>query len=161
MARSGRPVDYTWGGSTFQFVTVNATQQFAAILVSGTSSTMFRARGELTANMDVAAADDGMVLGCGLIVLDDAVVAAGATAMPSPATDLNANWWWHSFIGLRALATSNEGLAGGASGRILIDTKAMRKVKQNESIVLVVDAVLTSGSPSCDVTGGVRVLFGD
>ncbi len=158
--RVGRKTDYRWGGNTFQAVGLTGTQQIATIIASGDRVTVFRCRGEVTANMDIAAVDDGAVLGLGLIVAKDQMVTAGQAAFPSPIADLDADWIWHSFLGLRALQTSNEGLAGGASGRIVIDSKAMRKVNPNESCVLVFDIIRTSGVPTVDVTGGIRILFG-
>ena len=163
-ARSGRRVDYQWGGLVvFQTLSKAATTSsfMGSFNLGGAiSGTIMRVRGDCIVNMDVGAADDSGVFAVGLIVGTDAAVAVGNTAFPSPVADLDADWLWHGFFALRALSSTQVDNEGGQFSHREIDSKAMRKFKPNENLVAVGAVTVQSGSPTFDCTGAFRALLG-
>ena len=161
MARSrGRRTDYQWSGSSGSAVGVGATQALASGGVTiNAPGTIVRIRGHVSVQMDVGAADDSIACAVGIIVVNDDALAIGATAIPSPSDDLDADWIWHGWFALRAMQTSNEGLAGGAAASREIDSKAMRRVKQNDNLAVMFDNNVLTGSPTADLTYGIRALL--
>ena len=70
----------------------------------------------------------------GLIIADQVTVAAGASAVPKPLTNGDQEWLWN-----RGYALKN---AGGTTGRTLHlhdDVRGMRKMKQTDRLILVVE----------------------
>ncbi len=160
----GRRADYQWLGFATAFAanTLSGTQAFAGSLgVGGTvgSGTIVRVRGHVAVAMDVGAADDSGVVGIGLILGSADAVSVGSTAFPSPLDDTAANWLWHGLFALRSLTATQEANAGGQYVDREIDSKAMRKFKANQSLVVMADAAQLSGSPTFDVIGSIRVLM--
>ncbi len=156
--RSGRKTDYTWIVTSGAVTAQGATQQRIAVAVFNSSGTVMRVRGELMASMNGPSAADITVLGVGLIVATDAQVTAGAASFPSPLSVGDADWMWHGFVPLVSQGVVEDQF--GNVGKIIVDTKAMRRVKPNEQLVLVADAVLLVGTATVDLAFGVRVLFG-
>ena len=157
----GRRSDYTWNGAAWFDATLSATQSLGSgsIATVNAAGTLVRLRGYATVSMDVAAADNTQVVALGMIVGSDDQVAAGATAFPSPMDDLDADWIWHSFFPLRSVTgTQSDGVGGQVVSQV-IDSKAMRRVKQNDQLVMVADAQILAGSPTADSVAGVRALF--
>ncbi len=157
---AGRRTDYAWNGLSVLLNNVSATPIIAGMVTVNQSSTLMRTRGEILLVLDGPGDGDTMSVGCGLIIGTDDNVAAGATAFPSPVTDLDAQWLWHGFILLRAQSASQSEAGGGQTGRLTIDSKAMRKVRQNDQVVLAVQGVVLAGSPTADGAAAVRGLFG-
>ena len=158
-ARSGRPTDYDWEGAL-----IAQTSLVAAAIVefelfqSDTAETLMRVRGEVTAHLDQggSTAGDACTVGFGLIR-----APTGATVAVSPLSQPGANWLWHSFMNLAnefvVASGNNEELM---QARIQIDNKAMRKLREDESIFLVIENVDNVGAPVVLVNGAFRVLTG-
>ena len=73
---------------------------------------------------------------------------AGSTAVPGPQSDESWDGWlWHRYFRLTSAgaiaggAATDEDIAGimGASLRVEVDSKAMRKVKDEEIVIAVVE----------------------
>ncbi len=164
MARSvGRRADYTWQGLAaggFVVDAIGAAGSFVQVALMATAGTIMRCRGNILATLDVGAASDKAVIGMGLIVATESQVTAGTTAIPSPLTDLDEKWIWHSF-GCLQNESGAQGDELGTQQRFEVDSKAMRRFKQTESLLLVFDVVVLAGSPTVDVVGGIRALFAD
>ena len=160
MARSrGRRADYQWQGNVLQLAGVGAAGSFTGIQVNNTAgATIVRCRGEILCGLDVGAAGDGAVVGHGLMVMDDDQLAVGLTGMPDPEADLDADWIWHGFSPLRS-ESGTQGQDHGDQHRLTIDSKAMRRIKQNDNLVYVIGVSILSGTPTVDVTLGVRMLI--
>ena len=111
--------------------------------------------------MDVGAAFDAIAVGFGIMIATDAQVTAGATAFPSPSTVLDNSWLWHGFAFLRSESgvQADADQVGGQFVRLSIDSKAMRKVKSNDNVVLVSDGIVLGGSPTYDFIAAARILF--
>ena len=158
MARrtSGRRTDYTWQGSQVTGGLAAAGISVTAVLTSAVSGTIMRSRGELLAVLDGPTAGDQAVVFAGLIVVTEEQLAVGATAIPNPGADFDADWMWHGGISL-----IDEGaFPDFVGGRLTIDSKAMRKIKQSMSVALVVANSSSVGTPAIDFEGYLRILFG-
>ena len=159
--RSGRKTDYSWQG--FRGVSLNnsAAGTIDAIVTSNIPATLTRTRGELLVMMDTAAISDSLIAAFGIIVATDAQVAAGVTSVPSPLDVMEADWLWHGFAPMRSETATQENQLGGQVFRLNIDSKAMRKIKENSVVLLVSDGVVLGGTPTYDFVWGIRLLFGD
>ena len=161
---TGRRSDYTWQGLTAgmaKFTLAAGAQSMTPIVVYGTAGTLVRCRGEILASIDGPADGDALGIACGLIMADDDAVGAGVASIPSPATDLDAEWIWHGFLLMQIQAGTGVGASlnvGAVVDRLKVDSKAMRRFKQNEQLVFAVQAVSLSGTPASDVAFGFRML---
>ena len=156
--RTGRRTDYTWNGAFGTLAAVVNAGGVSQIVLSDTASgTIMRARGRIKAAIDTGTVNDICVVGLGLIVVTPEQLAVGTSAIPNSNDDLDADWLWHGFVPLSAVATAtgNEDFA-----MIEVDSKAMRRMKQGMSVALRMDNAALAGTPAVDVTFGIRMLFG-
>ena len=158
--RSGRRPDYQWNGATWAQAGQGTTHSLGSgtIVVFNAPGTIMRVRGYASITIDAGAAADSMVLALGLIVANDDLVSAGATAFASPINDLDADWLWHSFFPVHA-ESATPGDGADHNVQQVIDSKAMRRVKQNDNLAMVIDGQVLAGTPTADAVAGVRVLF--
>ena len=157
--RAGRRTDYDWEGAFIAQTSLNSgvSAQFA-IGVADSAETLMRVRGTVAAILDQTGttAADAAIVGFGLMV-----ASTGATLAVAPVTEPGANWLWHTFILLAtefALAAGNNELLNQA--RVEIDNKAMRKLREDETLFLVVENTNINGSPIVSVNGAFRILTG-
>ncbi len=157
--RTGRRLTYNWQGvqGTISSITT-ANKVGTGSIFFDAAQTVMRIRGNVLASLDFVAANEKLSLALGLIVITDAVLAAGPTAMPSPIAVPDAEWIWHQYIPLQAQGAAQVEDLGNQVFRAEIDSKAMRKVKANENVVLVADGVQEAGSAVGDVVYGFRIL---
>ncbi len=157
--RSGRRTDYDWEGAIIAQTSLNAaTVVEFSLFVADSAETLVRMRGEVTAHLDQtgSTAADAATIGFGLIV-----APTGATVAVSPVTDPGANWLWHTFITLAtefAVASGNNEIL--AAARVEIDNKAMRRLREDETVFLVVENSSLNGAPVVAVNGAFRGLTG-
>ncbi len=150
--RTGRRTDYEWQG-----VGVNETSdgdiQERIIRTFGRSGTVMRVRGALRCIFATATDGDLILLAAGLLIRPE-----GFTALVSPLVDTEKSWIWHSFgsIAFDASFPSSPQLVWDFH----IDSKAMRKVKPNDELVLMVASQDEVGTGTVKWNGGVRVLVG-
>ena len=147
-----------WSGITFPLVTLSTTQAVLAVFPSTFPDTVLRVRGfiHITGVPDAALESDQV--GLGLIVASDPAVAAGGAAVQGPIADADGKWLWHQYVPLMSMAaTSASGTEIGLQARIEVDSKAMRKVGSNESLILVGE-LSTGGLVTVRAHGGFRVL---
>jgi len=150
--RSGRRTDYGWQGSLVSETTDAATQE-SIIRVFSEASTVVRVRGFLRCIFATVSDGDLVTLAAGLLIRPE-----GFTAGVNPLSDLEKSWMWHSFGSMvRDAAFSG---VGQLFFDFEIDSKAMRKVKQNDELVLMVNHLDNTGTATIAWTGGVRVLVG-
>ena len=159
--RTGRKTDYSWQGASGVLTTIGTANQFLVLAIFGAPFTVMRTRGNVVLTMDTGAAGDAMAVGLGIIILKDSVVTAGAASMPGPSNVLDAEWVWHQWVPLLSQTGTQSDDVGGQVARVEIDSKAMRKVKSNEQIVFVADAIIHAGTPTVDLVVGGRILVGD
>ncbi len=157
--RRGRPTDYDWEGAFIAQTTVvaGASAQFV-IGTSDTAETLMRVRGIVSAHLDQGGSTvaDSCVIAFGLIV-----GSTGAVLAIDPVVEPGANWLWHSFMLL-----NNEFVVSATNPerhwqqRLEIDNKAMRKLREDEQLFLIVANADVNGAPVAIVNGAFRVLTG-
>ena len=91
----------------------------------------------------------------GLGIVSDQAFAAGAASVPGPWTDQDWDGWyvWQAFA-LSLEVTTDIGRLIPSNKEYVIDSKAMRKVGANETVVLVIE----SQSGSLNSFFGFRTL---
>ncbi len=153
-----------WEGLNFRLTGIDNADGSSALngfsLAAGSPFTILRMRGQVMLQIDAAAVDDRISVAMGLILVPARAVAVGITAMPLPSTNIEDDWIWHSFL----TVTSGAGAAIENSfsvDRVILDSKAMRKVKEDEDLVFVSEVGLgVDAGGTHDILGGVRVLIG-
>jgi len=121
--------------------------------------TLLRIRGESVATFAGAVApDQGVRLTVGLILVPE---GTATTVLWSPLTDGDAPWiWWDVYhLSYTEMVTDVIAAQAAASVRRVIDSKAMRKIRNTE-LQFVAENTTMFSAASVDVTGAVRVLTG-
>ena len=157
-----RPMQKTWGGVTGTQDSLTATQALlwgTGFTVSSVS-TLLRLRGSYIIKGTPDAVVDDVVVGIGIGIVSTDAAAVGGVSVPSPLGDPDWSWVWHQYVALAAGQTALLGQDIGSVVRGEIDSKAMRKMKPNESLVIV-GQLSTSDYASVIINGGLRVLFGE
>ena len=119
------------------------------VLVASDAATIVRIRGHALLYLDAATAGgDGFVGALGIGVVTSAAFVAGVASVPTPITESDwEGWMWHQFFQLRAGGTIDASVAGdvdqvnstSAAMQIDIDTKAMRKINSDETLMGVIE----------------------
>jgi len=162
MARStGRRADYIWNGVSSSLTVTSGSSGIQDVSGAfGQSGTIVRIRGNILASLDSPTINEKTAVAMGIIRTTEEQLAVGITAIPNPQADLDADWQWHGFLPLQAVVDVTSGAGSQENvGRLVIDSKAMRKVRQGENLTFVVDNTAISGTPEIDVTFGIRILF--
>ena len=144
-------------------LTANATALMGQASAATVPQTILRARGEiLVAPSAVTAALDECRIGFGLGIVSADAAVVGSGFMPDPIGDPEYPWlWWHVhhfFSPFVVDGTASDDFGVGVV-RIPVDTKAMRKMKPAEAVVLVAEYVDTTGTPAIRVAGDIRCLL--
>ncbi len=125
--------------------------------------TILRCRGFVEAHFDnTAQIGDEMNLTWALGVVSSDAAVAGAGSMPDPGGEPDYPWlWWGSMKLFSEVAAGPTGGWGPAAQRLEIDTKAMRRVKPGQALVIIVESAGESGAPVTSLEfGQLRVLVG-
>jgi len=160
--RSGRPNDYDWElarGSDLACA-AGAIVQFE-IFLSTTAETLMRVRGDVAVWLDPGGSTPGDVLvsAWGLIRGPSGSSDVGV----SPITEGGANFLAYGIVTLATesgvgAAAINELGPGLSSHRFLVDSKAMRKFRENESMYLIFETVSVNGAPVSNLSFALRAL---
>ncbi len=161
MARHAKKID-----------TVHWTYGFASALSLGAGTvaanvlsaqhlpeTLMRTRGELLVNVNGAIGTNLMcAVGVGLILVPE---GTGTTVLWSPITDGDAPWFWVEYCAIGNQESVADVINSPilAACRKLIDSKAMRKVR-NREVQFVAENASIEGVPSVDIVLNVRFLAG-
>ena len=150
------------GGSVA--ITGNSTNLLGSFLNFATSDTVMRIRGHyfIALGATVAALDEALIsIGIGVVSTDAAVV--GSSAMPDPGEEPNFPWIWydlHRVFSPFAVDGTGSDDSGVTIHRGTVDSKAMRKLKSGQSMVVVVQYQDANGTPPVKVGFDARVLIG-
>jgi len=151
-----------WTGAAGQFIN-QAAGAAAGILNAAQHlpETLLRIRGEYVASLDSGLGSSvGAQLSIGIIQVPE---GTGSTVLWSPFTDADAPWiWWDSFSMMYfEFVTDAVASVNAANGRRVIDSKAMRKLRNTE-IQLVVENTTIPGltATSIHTNLNVRILSG-
>ena len=107
-------------------------------------------------------------VGLGIGLMDDKAVAAGAVALPLPINDEDwEGWmWWHcTYLGFADTSSGAVGDRGDhriGARDIIIDSKAMRKWDENQTLVFMGQNRAIDGTASTvEVAAHTRILIKD
>ncbi len=134
---------------------------FTALAAQHLPETLLRIRGEWVAGFSGALGDGiGVVVTAGLIQVPE---GTGTTVLWSPNTDGDAPWiWWDALhLVYSEMVTDAVWTSNLSDGRRIVDSKAMRKIRNTELQWVVENATitgLTAGSIDAAITA--RVLAG-
>ncbi len=151
-------VHWTYGSFSFvgQGAGTAAVQVFPA---QHLPETLLRTRGEVLLSIFGAQAPNVLAgIGVGLVLVPEGL---GTTVTWSPITDGDAPWLWVDYfsIGYSEAVVDVIDMPGLSSARRVIDSKAMRKIR-NREIQCVVENATISGAVPVTISGQVRVLAG-
>ena len=125
--------------------------------------TIVRTRGELLVFLSVAtSALDGFTFDFGIGIVSENAFDAGVASIPNPTTDIAWDGWlYHTRNSVKAVvATITEAsqAEGSASMRLVVDSKAMRKIKNTDVAVAVLNTETETGSATLNATFRSRML---
>jgi len=107
---------------------------------TGAGETVIRTRGLFGWGSDQQAASEEQMGAVGIGIVSAQAVSVGITAIPHPDTDVGwSGWLWHSFFCSQFTFGTAVGFDTQMINRIVIDSKAMRKVGDEERLVVVVE----------------------
>ena len=124
--------------------------------------TLVRTRGQLEVkSSNAGAVNDDVRWGAGFAVMDRKQVTVGVSACPLPLTDSNWDgwfWWQTGFVRQTGEVIPTFQL-GIAFQRVEIDSKAMRKVGQDQVVACVIETLNLAGTNGIDFSVASRFLF--
>ena len=150
-----------WGASSVQSSKVNIAAASAVLdevfvpIVGG--ETLIRTRGALAYSSDQAIATETQVGAFGICVVTAQAVSVGITAIPHPATDAAwGGWLYHQFLQRVFRFGTAVGMEPDFMHQIEVDSKAMRKVDEDERLITVWEN--TSSTHGIDTLSSFRFL---
>jgi len=131
----------------------------AATLQPESPATVVRSRFMLSIGSDQSAANEAQVGAFGIGFVNEVAGALGVTGVPGPATDCAWGGWfvWQAF--LQENSTGTDQVASSIS-HYVIDSKAMRKFTEDESLVMVIENTAGSDGLRAAVAGRMLVKAG-
>ena len=160
-ARAGRKIDFkNW--EDIPAIDLSSTAAETIIgpsLNFGIPATILRVRGNLVVFFDGAADTSQQNVAMGLAVLSTDAVAAGAGSVPDPAAEAEFPWLWWTSVPIAHHVVGAAVLQDLAFARVVVDSKAMRKVKPGESLVIVYQTTAAITTTRIDQSH-IRVLIG-
>ena len=133
----------------------------AVVLATAENITIVRIRGIIHLVVQTASANGAGFRGAiGIGIFPTAAVTAGVASLNIPNSDPDwGGWMWHQFFDVRSItATIADGVnAGVLHQRIEIDSKAMRKMGPQQSLVGITE-VVESDTASMEIQAQTRVL---
>ena len=149
-----------WVGVTLGVTTMTApggtiTNASNAALLALRPFTVIRLHMAFWLQSDQAAAIETQHAGFGVAVVSDQAVAIGVTAVPTPITDIGSDLWFAH----RLMYADESNLTDRTrSGQFFeIDSKAMRKVEDGQTVIMV--AELSSTGSGLQLVSGGRMLI--
>ncbi len=132
----------TWLAIDYSATTTNGSAAIShvmtAVELAKRPFTVIRTHIEAFIQSDQAAASELQLNGIGLCVVSDQAVAVGVTAVPTPTTDLDSDLWFvHQPLLSNFLLGDGTGFSEPSGMRYSIDSKAARKVNDDEQIIIV------------------------
>jgi len=143
------PASGSTDGAPETVVTSGAVVMTNAVIAVADGLTIVRVRGEVSAFLSLASADQvGFHGAVGLCIVNENAAVIGVSAMPHPVADQEWDGWlfhrWMSVLAAGVLDTgvskSNDGVTGNAAVvRFELDSKAMRKFPADQVLVAVAE----------------------
>ncbi len=141
LRRGGPGPNFSWARFVDEAATVAPTTKVFLAVLSTTIDldlTIRRNRGRFFVQSDQQAASESYAGAFGIMVVSTVAATVGATAIPGPITDPDANWMvWEPFAGSVLFSSAVGVFLGGF--QFEFDSKAMRTMSEDESLVLMVE----------------------
>jgi len=147
-----------WSGpfDWVQALSANNKQILVTLIPTVAETTIVRIRGNAMLSFVHDALNESVNVALGLIVVSAQAAAAGATSVPGPITDAgNDGWFWHQSASFMAMSATD--LVENDQFRFEIDSKAMRKVNDDQRVLMVSELTVMLGV-SVKTAGNFRVL---
>ena len=136
----------------FQLTATTVASGGKTLLVSLSASalalrpfTIVRTRARVMYQSDQLAATENPQASMGVVVVSDQAVAAGGASIPGPITNPDAPWLVYEGLHSPTIFLSAIGLVEPAGLVFELDSKAMRKVGNNEDIAVMIEQGATFG----------------
>jgi len=101
--------------------------------------TVIRTRGLFGIASDQVSSGEDQIGAVGICVVSEAAVSVGISAVPLPDSDAGwGGWLWHSYFAARLSFASSIGFQPNMLVLTVIDSKAMRKVGDEDRLIMVV-----------------------
>ncbi len=151
-----------WTLGTFQALSLSAgTVAVNVLAAQHLPETLMRIRGEWAVALNSGVAPGiGVNVAVGLIQVPE---GTGTTVLWSPTADGDAPWIWWDVMNLIYTEQVTDVIASiqSASGRRVIDSKAMRKLRNTELQFVAENATLTGfNAEAVNIGGSCRILAG-
>jgi len=118
----------------------------AAALVAIAPATIVRSRMLLSISSDQSGASEVQIGALGVGIVNDVAGALGVTALPGPVTDCGwPGWFVHQWFFNEFQFISGTGTQSRVERQYEIDSKAMRKLKGEEALVIMIENFGISG----------------
>jgi len=153
-----RPTD--WGASAPQSAALNIPASSAVLLetfipIAG-GETVIRTRGQFGIASDQKGADEDQFGAFGIAIVTQQAVSVGITAIPHPVTDAAwGGWMVHRYFSQQFVFVSAVGFHPQFMMEYVIDSKAMRKLDEDERLVVVVENI---GAEGFNIQNSERIL---
>jgi len=111
--------------------------------------TIMRTRALLSWESDQLAADEAPLAAFGMGVFNDTAVALGSTGIPDPdpvSGDPNASWFVHRGLQCSQTLATAIGFVSPGAAHFEVDSKAMRKVGDQEDVAVVISEINAFGA---------------
>jgi len=137
----------------------------AAILASLTAAelakrpfTVVRTHLEVLYTSDQTAAQEVQLGAIGMCVVSDQANAIGVTAVPTPSTDLSSDLWFlHQVMMNEFLFATAVGFEDPSGRLFSIDSKAMRKVNDDQDVLIVAENTAASFGATYNIGGRLMI----
>ena len=138
-----------------------STGPVSALGVSiGLSGTLLRTRGQLFVHFDPTTGTDTIQIGIGLGLFSTDAFTAGAASLPGPLTDAGYDWVYHRLVLFPPAFTATESDQSLLQNiQIEIDSKAMRKQKDAQTLGWMIEMIILSGGGTFDFGLTARHLY--
>ena len=161
LERHGRQTFWFAGSVTQDTITAATTPVITTSLNAAALSlrpfTLVRTRGFVHIRSDQIAASENQSIAYGGIVVSDQSVGIGVTAVPTPITDSQSNWFFYEVLADFLRRGDSTGSQSNTGRERIIDSKAMRKVTEGQDIITVAET--SAFSLGTIVTAFTRVLI--
>jgi len=136
------------------------TGTLAGLGTATAGATMIRTRGQALIHFDPTSIADVFLVAFGLGIFNADAFAVGITALPGPFSDVGWPWVYHKIVlfGPAVSATESE-VAIGQNLWVDVDSKAMRKQRENETLGWVAEGSILSGGGTFDIAIASRHLY--
>jgi len=159
----------SWEGSSIALTNTTGSVSETTVVTEANlenvpNPTIVRIRGKLLLRVTgVGGAPMGVIITMGIKLVSEQAASAGAGSIEHPQSDIGSDWiWWH-VEAFRSINTTEHasatGMPFGASVRdVVVDSKAMRKVKPNQVLKLVIQNTVIASTATLTLDGSIRVL---